>query len=140
MAATINPDALRITLASQELRDYSIALVIGHSGWTLTESVYDFPYAVGWLAEQVIDVRRDGDDDYPDVDRDGDWDVTISGQGAEDVALVMIAFDDGGLAAARIPDADGRVRSQQDLIHALRRIQANCLDDLLLEDPSGSPR
>ncbi len=130
-------ETVQIAIADDPLRGFSMALVLGHDGSLVIESNYDFPYTVGWLADHVLDAQREGDVDYPAADEDGDWAITVDGRKAVDIALVMAAFDNGGIAAACIPDARGRTLGQDEVLAALHSIQTSCMEDLL-RDAAGT--
>lgn len=133
-------ELVEVVLDGEPLRGFSMALLVGHDGWSLIDSEYDAPYTVGWLAEQLRTVQGEGTDDYPPVDDDGAWVITRGGHRMDGVALVMVAFDSGAVAAARVPDTTGLVRSPREIIDALHEIQTHCLEDLLLERPAGDER
>lgn len=140
-----------LVLGGEGVQGFSMAFLVGHGGWSLIDTQYDFASTIGWLLAEVFGCApdpyghnylpsdEDGDDgEYPPVDADGDWIIRSDDRLLTDVALVIVAYDDGAVAAARIPDSTGRVSSKKDIVDALRRVQAKCLDELVDGGPDGS--
>jgi hypothetical protein len=86
----------------------------------------------GFLRGVAADIENEPDGDYPPVDHDGEWQVSINGYPIRQIALALIWRYDGLYAVASIPAEDGSAMRPDRVAGCLRNVA-----DSIEENPDG---
>jgi hypothetical protein len=131
-APSTDSEHAQITIAGYRGLRLALAVVLRWSGGVDVRTIqdddgrgYSLLEAARLLRTFATEAADVTEEDYPFVDHDGEWEITLDGQRVDDAAFVITYTHDGWQAAARIPDARRGILTHADAAHALNRIADN---------------